>query len=462
MDFLERIKEYEEDIIKSTQEVVKIKSVEEEPLPGMPFGKGVHDAYWYVMNLGESMGFQIKDLDGYAGHIDFGEGEEIVGILGHIDVVPEGENWTYPPYGGEIHEGKIYGRGTSDDKGPVILALYAMKILKDSGIKLNKKIRLIIGNNEETGWKCMEHYFKNEKAPDMAFTPDACYPVINGEKGILNFSLEKELQNKQCGEGIRVYSITGGTRSNVVVEYCEAVLSKSEDIISKVKEYGEKHKVEITVKELEDKVTIRVKGVSAHGSMPEHGINAASHLFQLLNGLILAEGDIKNYIKFYAEKIGLETNGDSIGCGFKHELGDLTFNVGVVKIDEKDAKVTVNVRYPINLKGEQVLKSMENSCHEYDVSIVFQHNQLPIFIPEDSELIRKLMAVYSEVTGDNESRPITIGGGTYARAMKNCVAFGCGFPGEEDIAHQKDEYMSIYNMILNVKIMVKALYELAK
>ncbi len=462
MDFLQRIDELKDEMIKSTQEIIKIKSVQEAPMPGMPFGEGVHDAYWHAMNLAKDMGFEIKDLDGYAGHIDFGEGVETVGVLAHIDVVPEGDNWTYPPYGAEIHDGKMYGRGTSDDKGPAMITLYAMKALKDSGVKLNRKIRLILGNNEETGWECMKHYFAHEQAPDMAFTPDAGYPVINGEKGILNFNLSKEFRNKQESDGIKVYSITGGTRSNVVVENCEAVISKASEILDRANIYKKENNIEVVVEELEDKIVVKIKGVSAHGSTPEQGINAASHMFRFLNSLNLASGDIKTYIEFYAEKIGLEVNGEAIGCGFKHELGDLTFNVGVVKVDMDLAEVTVNVRYPINLNYEEVLKSMEATTKQYGVAIEYQGGQGPIYIPEDSELIKKLMAVYVEITGDIENKPKTIGGGTYARAMKNCVAFGCGFPGHEETEHQRNEYMAIEDMMLNAKIITKALYELAK
>ncbi|HHY13423.1 MAG TPA: Sapep family Mn(2+)-dependent dipeptidase, partial [Thermoanaerobacterales bacterium] len=185
MSFLEKqIERYRNDIIKSVQEQIKIKSVKGESKPGMPFGEGPREALEHALKLSEELGFKTKNVDGYAGHAEYGEGDDIVGVLVHLDVVPEGTGWVHPPYGGEIHDGKIYGRGTIDNKGPAIAALYALKALKDSGVNMKRRVRIIFGTDEESGWEDMDYYMENEENPMCGFSPDALFPIINSEKGI--------------------------------------------------------------------------------------------------------------------------------------------------------------------------------------------------------------------------------------------------------------------------------------
>ena len=182
-DFIDNIiDEMKDEIIESLQRIVRIKSVEDEPEEGMPFGEGVNQCLESFLDIAKSLGLKTKNIDGYAGHVEIGEGEEILGILCHLDVVPEGSNWTYPPYAAEIHDGKIYGRGTIDNKGPAIASLYALKAIQDSGIKLNKRVRLILGTDEESGWECIRYYLDKEETPALAFSPDAEFPVIHGKR----------------------------------------------------------------------------------------------------------------------------------------------------------------------------------------------------------------------------------------------------------------------------------------
>lgn len=462
MNFNQRIDKMKTDIIKSTQEIVRIKSVESEPKEGMPFGEGVHECLQYALNLSESFGFKTKNVDNYAGHAEFGEGDEVVGILVHLDVVPEGDNWTYPPYSAEIHDDKIYGRGTIDDKGPAIAALYAMKAIKDSGVKLNKKIRIIFGTDEESGWKGIDYYLKHEKAPDMAFTPDADFPAIYGEKGILIFDLVKNFKKITYNNGVKVIKINGGNRPNMVPDYCEAHLICNESLKEKIDAYIQKNNVKLELIENGDKKIIKSYGVSSHGSLPESGQNAISQLMVFLNTLQLADGDIADFIKFYNDKINMEYYGQSIGCRFRDaESGNLIFNVGVIDLNEEKVTLSVNIRYPITNTHEDVLTGIEMELKHTGITLDLQEHMPPIYLPKDHELIRKLMKVYTEFTGDDRD-PITIGGGTYARAMQNAVAFGPLFPGQPELAHQKDEYIAIEDLIKITKIYANALYELAK
>lgn len=465
MTFLELIDDYKDDIIKSTQEIIRIKSIEEKPLEGMPFGEGPFKALVNALNLGESMGFTVKNLEGYAGHIDLGSGDETVGVLAHVDVVPEGEGWTYPPYSGEVHDGKIYGRGTTDDKGPAIATLYAMKSLKESGVKLNKKIRLILGANEETGWGCMDYYFKHEKAPDMAFTPDADFPVIHGEKGIIVFDLVFKMNDsKECDIYLR--DIKGGNAPNMVPDHAEALLEVKdfENIEKSLLIYNKEKNHPITITNEGDSVKVVAKGISAHGSTPEKGENAISYLMGFLGHLFNGECSICRFIDLYNKRIAFKHHGESIGCGLEDNVsGKLNFNVGEINIEDGKIKLTINVRYPIKSSAKEVYDGIRENLKNTTVELVEgTSDMLPLYVPNDDFLVDKLMNVYREQTGDVDSKPITIGGGTYARAMKNAVAFGPMMPGQEDVAHQKDEYISIDHLMQITKIYAQALYELAK
>lgn len=466
MKFEDLIEGYQDEIVKSTQEIVRIKSIEGDAKPEAPFGEGSAKALEYALKLSESLGFAVENFDNYAGHADLGTGQETVGVLVHLDVVPEGDGWTYPPYAAEIHDNKIYGRGTIDDKGPAIATLYAMKAIKESGIILSKKIRLIFGTNEETGWGGVKYYFNKVKAPDLAFTPDAEFPVIHGEKGVLVFKLHKNFNNVSNGS-IKIKSIKGGNRPNMVPDLCNANLVIAEDIKDEFciifDEYIERTAYNITMDDNGKEITLKSVGVSAHGSLPHSGKNAISQLLGLFNEINQNNYEALQFLKDFNDMIGMEYNGQSIGCGLEDDIsGKLIFNVGIIEMNESEVKLIINVRYPISNTAEDVYEGVEKAVKGTGIEVKKGVDMKPIFVPEDNHLVQTLMKVYKEVTGDNESKPITIGGGTYARAMSNAVAFGPLFPNQEELAHQKDEFISIDDLMKCTNIYAKALYELAK
>lgn len=464
MDFNELIESYQDDIVKSVQDSIRIKSVEEEAKEDMPFGEGPFKALEYSLKLAEELGFKTKNVDNYAGHADLGEGEEIVGVLAHVDVVPEGSGWTYPPYAGEIHDGKIYGRGTTDDKGPAIAAMYAMKALKESGVELKRKIRIIFGTNEETGWGGIKYYFTKENPPTMAFTPDADFPVIYGEKGIIVFDLVQRLKTFGS-KGLEIQELKGGNAPNMVPDSAYAVLKLEDknEFKRKYNDYQEKNDHPIEIEEYKDGIKLIASGVSAHGSTPEKGKNAISYLLDFL-AYIMDDSDISKFIEVYNSRIGFKHHGESIGCGFEDsESGKLNFNPGMIKLDKDQISLTINVRYPINSSGKEVYAGIRENLRDTNLELVEGEGEMkPLYVSKNNFLVETLMRVYKEETGDNDSKPITIGGGTYARSMENAVAFGPMFPGQEDVAHQKDEYISIEHLMSITKIYAKALYELAK
>lgn len=418
----------------------------------------------YVLNLGQSLGFKTKNVDNYAGYVEIGQGKEMVGILAHLDVVPEGDGWTYPPYDAVIANGKLYGRGVLDDKGPVIMAMYAMKALLDEGLPLNRRIRLIVGTNEETNWQGIDYYMKHEEAPTMGFTPDAGFPAIHGEKGIMDLSFEKELKDQLKDGGLEILELSGGLRSNMVAEHAEAVIRGIQDFVPILEAYNEEMGGRLSVEALDD-ATYKIisEGVSSHGSRPHLGVNAIAHLLNFLDKLDLAIGDLSNFIRFYSHFIGLEINGQSIGCGLEDkESGKLTFNVGVLSMTNDKVSLVVNVRYPVTFKEFVIEEGIKGALGNiFGVTCHTISHQEPIYMPKDHPLIQTLMSVYREYTND-DSEPITIGGGTYARAAKNVVAFGPLLKGRPSLAHQKDECMAIDDIIFATKIYASALYQLAK
>lgn len=458
-DLNNRIEEMRDNIIATTQELIRIKSVESDAEEGKPFGKGVNKALETTLEIAQNMGFETKNIDRYAGYAEMGEGEEMMGILCHLDVVPEGSNWTYPPYAAEIHDNKIYGRGSIDDKGPAVAALYAMKAVKDSDITLNKRVRIIFGTNEESGWGGMDYYLENADVPDFAFSPDAEFPVIHAEKGILIFNIEKDFENKSENENLKIKSIKGGNAPNMVPDYCEAEVESDnlEELKSKLDDLKEKNDYDLDIEINNNKAIIKSNGVSAHGSMPQDGQNAISQLMKFLAKIDLGNSDIAGFIDFYNEKIGMEYNGESIGCGFEDDIsGKLIFNVGVINISEEKAELTINIRYPVRSNAEDVYSGIEKNLKSGYILDKGQHKE-PLYVEKDDPLVENLMKVYRDIVGDRESEPIAIGGGTYARAIEKAVAFGPLFPGQEELAHQKDEFIGIEDLIKNTKIYAGAI-----
>jgi succinyl-diaminopimelate desuccinylase len=475
--YLELIEEYKEEMVKTLQELIAIKSVTAEPVGDAPFGAAVQEAFEYMLKKAKAEGFDTENIDNYGGHFDFGgylldeEGEmvgtsdEIMGILCHLDVVPEGKDWDYDPFGGELVDDKIYGRGAIDDKGPTVAAFYAMKALKDAGVVPEKKVRLILGLDEETGWKGMDYYLKRVKHPDFGFSPDGEFPAINGEMGLLIFDLAKKIgKSASNAKGVSLRSMTGGNAPNMVADHARAVIKADsyDDIKDKIAEFRKSTGYQINSKGIGKNLEITTQGISAHGARPGKGLNAISIMMKFLGEIGLENEDVRDFIDFYNSHIGFNLSGELLGCGFEDEpSGKLIFNVGLVNIDDESASVTINIRYPVTMNDEKVYDSILPVINEYNLGIIKKEHKLPIYISKDDEMIRTLMEVYKKHTGDVKSEPLVIGGGTYARAVKNTVAFGADFPGEPELAHQKNEYIGVDKLIKCAKIFADAIFELA-
>lgn len=460
MKLEEKVLSYKEDVVKHIQGSVRIKSVEEPSLPNMPFGEGPKKALEYFIKLGQELGFKVTNYDNYVATIEFGEGEEVLAILGHVDVVPEGEDWDYPPYSGTIADGKIYGRGTLDDKGPSVVVLYAMKALLDSGIKLNKKVKMILGANEETGNRCMDYYFNVLKMPQptLAFTPDSTFPVTFAEKGIVNIKFLKEYKS------LNEVTLKAGNAFNSVPD--RAILTIPREFLGEIKECLEKYNMEkeykIQCEVVGDKYEIKSQGKSAHGAMPYLGYNAISHLFEFLSSVEIKNSEFKELVEFFSTYIKNETDGNSLGIKSKDdESGELTLNLGKGSLENGKLELCVDMRIPVlidNLKIVEDIKAKVNG----KMNVELCKNAPPLYVPKDSFLVSTLMKVYQDVTGDVKTPPQAIGGGTYARSVTNGVAFGALLSSQIDNMHQRNEYLELDKIDILLKIYVNAIYELAK
>lgn len=463
MEINKQVDLLKDELIKSTQKVLQIKSVQEEAKPGMPYGEGPAKALACALDIAKSLGFKTVNVDNQVGYAEYGEGEGYVGVLGHLDVVPEGNGWKYPPYEAEIHDDKIFARGTTDDKGPIMASLYGLKAIADSGLKMSKKVRIIFGTNEETGSNEIAYYLKKEKPPVAGFTPDAEYPIINGEKGVLVFDLKKEFKQKSYGETTVVY-VKGGSVHNIVPNYSEAGIKTSlkSSIIDKCEEFSNRTGYDIKAEEKDDLVIIKSYGIAAHGSLPHMGKNAIMQLLAFIGELNLENCDAVDYIDFLNNHVGMETDGESFGVGLEDKISKkLSFNLGVISLDENNASVTIDIRYPVTCKLNEVTDPIKERIEEAGIKLENMTNANPLYFPDDHFIVKALQKVYKEQTG-KEPRLLAIGGGTYAKEMPNIVAFGPIFEGEPDVDHKVDEYIKIDHLILNAKIYAHAIYELAK
>lgn len=447
-DYLQIIEDNREEMLQTLKDLVAIPSVAGEAEGDSPFGKEVQRAFDFALEMGRRDGFDVKNVDNYGGHIEFkGKTDEVVAVVGHLDVVPAGDlsNWKTDPFRAEISGGRMYGRGTIDDKGPFIAGYYAMKALKQAGFEPTRSIRAIMGLDEETEWKGMEYYMKKENPNVVSgFSPDADFPAIHAEKGLIIFDIVKKLgggcRDAEKDRGVKLISLTGGTVANAVADGAEAVIFRD----------GKREE-------------IRVKGVTAHAAYPELGLNAISLLMELLGGIKFDSEETNGLIAFYNEYIGFNIHGEKIGACLEDEpSGNLAFNVGIARIDGEEARFTVNIRYPVTFDVEQVYSGMEEVLEPLGYTIERVDYQPPLYKAVDDPLIVTLMETYGKFTGDHESKPLVIGGATYARAVPNTVAFGPVMPGNPDMCHQSNEYVDIEDLITSTKIFAEALYKLAR
>jgi dipeptidase PepV len=469
IDFKAEVAARKEDLLRDLFSLLQINSERDDSqvTPETPFGPGPVAALKQFLSLAERDGYATKNVDNYAGHFTYGddlpEDAEVLGIFAHMDVVPAGTGWDSKPYEPEIRDGKIYARGASDDKGPTMACYYGLKILKELGVPLTKKIRFIAGTDEESGWGDMDYYFKHVglPGPDFGFSPDAEFPIINGEKGNITEYLHFAGDNAGA---VHLHSFTGGLRENMVPESARAVISGDlGDLSSKLDAFVSAHADKNLTYEIEgsadDKMTLILHGRSAHGAMPEKGVNGATYLAKFLDEIGVALPFTK-----IAGTILLEDHaGEKLGVAFEDaKMGALSMNAGVFKFDDSssDNTIALNFRYPQGTDSDTIYAVLAKLDGVAKVT-KSEHEHTPHYVPVDDELVSTLLGVYEKQTGLKGHEQI-IGGGTFGRLLKRGVAFGAMFPGDIDTMHQANEFIPVDVLLRAAAIYAEAIYELAK
>lgn len=457
MDFLTLARNYQNQMIKDLQDLIAIPSLSdlEHARENAPFGPNIRKALDWMLDKGKADGFDTLDVDGYAGLISYGHNEKSIGMLGHLDIVPVGEGWSVDPFGGLVKDGYIFGRGSGDDKGPTVAAYYAMKIIKDLNIELKKKLMLIVGCDEETGMRCMKHYIEHAPLPDMGFVPDAEFPVIYGEKGILVVKLTGKKHTV-------IKRISGGERPNIVLGKCAVeVFGKPKE--DELRLFCRSHRIKASYKHLTDTTLYTFEGKYSHASTPQKGQNAAVYALNFVAAAYQDEAaaDLSQCLySYHGTGLNIEFDGA--------HMHNLTMNLGIIRVEKNQFDLTLDIRYPNDIDHDYCISHIKETLKSdapWLSTEVAAHKE-PLFVDPKSELVKTLHEVYREVSGDDFTPLKTMGGGTYARTLPNFVAYGMAFPLHKlpefaGDAHQKDEAIEIESLIMATAIYAKAIYRLA-
>ena len=416
--------------IKDLRELISIKSVESTAEKDAPFGTEVKNALLWFMDKAKTFGFKTINYDNYAGEITYGEGQEI-GIIGHVDVVPVGTGWNFPPFSLTDKDGYLIGRGVGDDKGAMLLTLYALKELKDSGAPCNKKFRFFVGTNEESGWKDVAYLKTKTTIPEYGFSPDGNFPVSYAEKGFYYVNVKLPAFKK-------FDDLSGGTVINAVCARAEITPTKDFD----------KSLLDKNGLSFENGKIVSV-GVSAHGSKPDLGKNALLPLLRFLKDCGEDVKDVIDYLFFDKWDI----------CKMHNEQGFVTFSPNLaMKCEDGGTLLSCDCRIPAPFTVEEIKEKMKD-C-PLDVTVV-DHDHPPVMTDKDGKFVQTLLSAYNAATGENET-PVSMGGSTFARVFKKGCAFGPEFPNENYHMHEADERVKKASLFKSYDIYKKALFELAK
>ena len=411
-----------------------------------PFGSANHDVLDRALAQMEEKGLKTENLDYYCGYGETGQGDKLIGILAHLDVVPAGDGWDGDPFVMPEKDGFLFGRGVSDDKGAAVASMYALKYLIAENYPFRKRVRLILGCNEETGSACIAHYVEKKGHVDYGFTPDGGFPGIYAEKGMVGAMI--------VARNSKIIAIKGGDVSNAVCKRIEAAVPKGSFDVEKFKNYEMSHNITFEISEDGDNTVLVVHGKAAHASTPDEGINAFHYLME---GLYAADFN-DSFTDWFHEHFALTLHGELLGFEkLKDEISDTSINLGVISGNEEEIHVTLDMRFPVRTNATEVCKLLE--VNDEDNRIVIGHTVEPLFFDQKTPFIQALKKAYVDLTGD-DSPMEAIGGGTYAKAIHNCIAWGSEFPGESNNIHGANERLNIENWKRQVELYVQAIRNL--
>jgi succinyl-diaminopimelate desuccinylase len=452
------------EMVEEISQAVRIPSFQAPAEPNAPFGSEAVRVLAFLLESGRKKGFTVKNTDNYAGHIEYGHTGNLYAALGHLDVVPvenKGEGWSVPPFGGIVKDGYVWGRGSSDDKGPTFAVLYALYALKRLAVSPENRIRIILGTNEETDWECVHHYFKKEPYPDFAIAADSLFPGVYAEKGILRVDLFLKAKEDASSEPNVTHRIRieGGTTPNVVPKQTRLTVRTLLPALIRemAQQFRPQNKVKVSwIRTSEDCFELTFIGKSFHAAHPDEGINSIAACLDFCRILSLPQS-LKSGLNCLWERIGYDFTGKSTGIsGIDGASGALTMNLGKIESDGLSLKATLDIRYPIFFRKDRILQQLSEAFSEFEVR---EHASLdPLYVSPENAYMKQLVRIYNDFTGEDLS-PKSMGGGTYARAVPCGICYGPLFPGEESYAHQIDERKSIVQLTKACKIYARLFYE---
>ena len=440
---IEITNQVKDDFLASLKTLISYPSVLNEGENGTPFGQAIQDVLEKTLEIAQEMGFQtFLDPEGYYGYAEIGQGEELLAVLCHLDVVPAGdlEDWQTPPFEATLKDGWLIGRGVQDDKGPSLAALYAVKSLLDQGVTFTKRIRFIFGTDEETLWRCMNRYNQIEEKADLGFAPDSSFPLTYAEKGLLQVKLH--------GPGWEDRPLQAGRALNVVPDKATYKGERLEELLPVIEQSG--------VNYTEETGAVTVLGLSKHSKDAAEGVNAIVGLAESLS-LIQPHPALL----FIADAVGEDATGAALFGEIKDEpSGALSFNIATLSIDEERSEIGIDIRIPVLADKDALVERLTEVAASYQLQYEEFDYVAPLYVPLDSPLVSTLMEVYQEETGD-QTPAMSSGGATFARTMENCVAYGALFPDALQTEHQANERAKLDDLYRAMEIYAETIRRLA-
>ena len=432
--------------------LISIPSVKGDAAPGMPYGRECYNALTYVMNLAARLGLEAENMEGHLCCVSYGEGEETLAILTHIDVVPAGDGWDTHPFTPTLKDGKIIGRGTVDDKGGAIASLYALYAIKELGIKTNKRIKLFFGCDEESGWGDIDYYKAHYPDPEYMITPDAGFPMINREKGLLHTNI-----TKSCGDSLIKY-LHAGSRPNIVPNKAECLVMADKAVVDAA---IPESKASFITEAADGGTLIKTEGKASHGSHPEGGINALTAMIELLTKLPLKDGAIDTMVKALHTLIGSGWYGEEMGIAATDDLvGALTVNLGAMNAEGEEAEAKIDMRTPIATDLDGLYALLCEKFGAYGITVTEGHKQPSHYVPEDSFIVTQLKKAYEACFGE-KCECLPCAGATYARAFGSGIAFGpCDINAERG-EHGPNEFIMIDELTKLADVLAAAMTAVA-
>jgi len=450
-----------DDMINDLGKLVGIKSVRGEKIPGAPYGKNSRDVLTLAQSMLQERDLNVSVFEDMMITADYGPTPPLLGILAHLDIVEAGEGWDTDPLKLAVKDGKIYGRGVMDNKGPAVAAMYALYCARDICPQFKHGVQILLGSGEETGFDDITEYLKKNDPPPNVFTPDAEFPVVNVEKGrfmpVFGAKWEKDTNLP------RVISITGGKTPNIVPEQTEAVIEgfTLKDVEAFCSEYTNKTGVALTVASNDNILTITAKGTAAHASMPERGKNAQTAMIEMLAAMPFAKSKGYEYIcalnrlfphgDCHGSALGLDRNDD--------KSGRMTVNFGVIRLSELEFSGNFDSRTPICADEINIVEKTRTALEHESIKMTYHDIKKSHCTQEETPFVHSLLCIYEEYTG-KPGKCISMGGLTYAHDIPGGVAFGCVMPDEDNRAHGSNEFISVEQLIMSAKMFTLAIIDM--